>query len=152
MLRCGVAAAAVVAVVDRYFTGANRSIAFGNVHQILDSVLLALTQNPARTFSYGEQTFFQRWLPTLNSRQLQQLRTVVDRGQLEFINGGWVMHDEATTHYTDMIDQTALGHRFIRDQFGEKANPKAGWQIGQPSTHPRSDIPSQWLLGADSSG
>ena len=119
--------------VDQYFSGLNRSIAFGHVHAILDSVLLALSQNPQRRFSYGEQAFFQRWMDTLSPSQLQQLRAVVASGQLEFINGGWCMHDEASTHYTDMVDQTALGHRFIRDQFGEAANPRAGWQIGQQS-------------------
>ena len=124
--------------VDQYFSGTNRSNSGGNVHQILDSVLLALTQNSARRFSYGEQAFFQRWVRTLNSQQMQQLRAVVASGQLEFINGGWVQHDEGDTHYSDMVDQTALGHRFIRDQFGEAANPRAGWQIdsfGHSATH-----------------
>ncbi len=37
------------------------------------------------------------------------------------------MHDEASTYYVDMIDQTALGHRYIRDQFGQF--PRVGWQI-----------------------
>ncbi|KAK4392822.1 Sialyltransferase-like protein 1 [Sesamum angolense] len=37
------------------------------------------------------------------------------------------MHDEATTHYIDMIDQTTLGHRFIKEEFG--VTPRVGWQI-----------------------
>ena len=37
------------------------------------------------------------------------------------------MHDEASTHYIDMIDQTTYGHRFIQEQFG--VQPKVGWQI-----------------------
>lgn len=41
--------------------------------------------------------------------------------------GGWCMHDEANTHYLDMIDQTTLGHQFILQEFG--VTPK----IGQPS-------------------
>ena len=47
-------------------------------------------------------------------------------GQLEMINGGWCMHDEAGTHFVDMIDQTTYGHRFIKEQFG--VAPKVGWQ------------------------
>ncbi len=39
------------------------------------------------------------------------------------------MHDEATTHFVDMIDQTALGHRKILELFGEEAIPTVGWQI-----------------------
>ena len=29
------------------------------------------------------------------------------------------MHDEAATHYVDMIDQTTLGHRYIKERFGK---------------------------------
>jgi len=37
------------------------------------------------------------------------------------------MHDEATTYYIDMIDQTTLGHRFLKDVFQQV--PRIGWQI-----------------------
>ena len=37
------------------------------------------------------------------------------------------MHDEATAHYIDMIDQTTLGHRLIKENFNK--TPRAGWQI-----------------------
>jgi hypothetical protein len=37
------------------------------------------------------------------------------------------MHDEATTSYIDMIDQTTLGHRFIFEEFGVR--PTVTWQI-----------------------
>lgn len=44
------------------------------------------------------------------------------------------MHDEAGTHYLDMIDQTTLGHQYLLQQFG--VAPKVGWQIGQTrATH-----------------
>ena len=39
------------------------------------------------------------------------------------------MHDEAATHYVAMIDQTTLGHGFIKDHFGEAALPRVGWQV-----------------------
>ena len=44
-----------------------------------------------------------------------------------FRNGGWCMHDEATSHYIDMIDQTTLGHSVIKEEFNKV--PRAGWQI-----------------------
>lgn len=60
-----------------------------------------------------------------------------------FRNGGWCMHDEATTHYVDMIDQTTLGHLAIKQQFNK--TPRAGWQI-DPFGH---SAVQAYLLGAE---
>lgn len=49
------------------------------------------------------------------------------QGRLEFANGGWVMHDEASAHYSDMLDQMSRGLRFLEDEFGY--SPRVGWQI-----------------------
>jgi hypothetical protein len=43
------------------------------------------------------------------------------------INGVMYIHDEAVTHYIDMIDQTTLGHWFLKEEFG--VTPRIGWQI-----------------------
>jgi alpha-mannosidase len=40
-----------------------------------------------------------------------QVRQLVAAGQLDFVNGGFVQHDEAAAHYAAMIDQTTRGHR-----------------------------------------
>jgi len=37
------------------------------------------------------------------------------------------MHDEATTHYMGMIDQTTLGHQFLKQEFDYV--PSVGWQL-----------------------
>lgn len=37
------------------------------------------------------------------------------------------MHDEATTHYMGMIDQTTLGHSFLKEVLG--VVPNVGWQL-----------------------
>lgn len=37
------------------------------------------------------------------------------------------MHDEANPGFADMIDQTTLGHRLLKQQFG--IQPKTTWQI-----------------------
>ena len=38
-----------------------------------------------------------------------QVKKLVEGGQLEFINGGWCMNDEAATDYNAIIDQMSLG-------------------------------------------
>jgi alpha-mannosidase len=60
-------------------------------------------------FVWVEQIFFQKWWKTVATQDQQnKFRTILKRGQIEFLNGGWVMHDDATTTYTAMIDQTTL--------------------------------------------
>ena len=46
--------------------------------------------------------------PELQDRE--RFKTLVDRGQLEFIGGGWVQNDEA--RHFDVINQVSEGTRF----------------------------------------
>lgn len=129
--------------MDQYYTGQNNTLAGAAVELILDTVITNLQDDPNRKFIYVEQAFFQRWWREQTPAKQAIVKTLVDNGQLEFINGGWCMHDEATTHYIDMIDQTTLGHRFIKEQFGKC--PRIGWQI-DPFGHSAAQA---YLLSAE---
>eukprot|EP01136_Pigoraptor_vietnamica_P025489 Opistho-1_new@7004 len=113
--------------VDQYYMGANNSIQHAGVQYILDSVMRSLNQNPDRKFIYVEIAFFSRWWDEQTDETKDMVRQFVREGRLEFINGGWCMNDEATTHYVDIIDQMTLGHRFINDEFNVR--PRIGWHI-----------------------
>ncbi|KAI4327749.1 hypothetical protein L6164_020175 [Bauhinia variegata] len=129
--------------VDQYYVGSNNSIQGACVENVLDSVVASLQRDPNRKFSFAEIAFFRRWWVEQSPEVQEQVRKLVDAGQLEFINGGWCMHDEATVHYIDMIDQTTLGHRFIKEEFNK--TPRAGWQI-DPFGH---SAVQAYLLGAE---
>ena len=124
--------------VDQYFTNSNNSIQVAGVRQILNSVVAQLSQDPSRQFTYVEQAFFQRWYRELDAMQRANVKKLVANGQLTFVNGGWCMHDEAATHYVAMVDQQTLGHRLLRDEFGDDGVPTIGWQLdpfGHSATH-----------------
>ncbi|XP_076940855.1 alpha-mannosidase At3g26720-like [Bidens hawaiensis] len=129
--------------VDQYYAGANNSIRGACVQNVLDSVISALLDDKNRKFIYVEIAFFQRWWNQQSEVLKTKVKELVNNGQLEFINGGMCMHDEATPHYIDLIDQTTLGHMFIDREFGQK--PRVGWQI-DPFGH---SAVQAYLLGAE---
>ncbi|XP_075514635.1 alpha-mannosidase-like isoform X1 [Primulina tabacum] len=129
--------------IDQYYVGSNNSIQGACVENVLDSVVVSLRRNPNRKFIFAEMAFFYRWWKEQSSEIQAEVRQLVDAGQLEFVNGGWCMHDEAATHYIDMIDQTTLGHQLIKSQFNK--TPRAGWQI-DPFGH---SAVQAYLLGAE---
>eukprot|EP01102_Stenamoeba_stenopodia_P022689 TRINITY_DN9548_c0_g1_i1.p1 TRINITY_DN9548_c0_g1~~TRINITY_DN9548_c0_g1_i1.p1 ORF type:complete len:992 (-),score=225.36 TRINITY_DN9548_c0_g1_i1:87-2999(-) len=113
--------------VDEYYYGANQSIQNAGVQYILDTVYTALMANPARKFIYVEIAFFERWWAEQTDEVKANVRTLVANGQLEFINGGWCMNDEAGAHFEDTSIQMTTGHQFLLQEFG--VVPTIGWQI-----------------------
>ena len=113
--------------IDQYFYGANNTIQHANVRAVLSTVVSSLEANSDRRFTYVEQAFFYRWWVLQSDQTKASVKKLVENGQLSFVNGGWSMHDEAGTHFMGMIDQTTLGHTFLKETFDFA--PRAGWQI-----------------------
>ena len=114
--------------VDEYYYGWNNTIQNVSVEEIITSVIESLLENSARTFTYVEMKFFTMWYyqqPPHVQRDVHYL--IHTTQQLSFVNGGWCMHDEGTTHYMGMIDQTTLGHDFLHHEL--KYFPSVGWQL-----------------------
>ena len=120
--------------VDQYFSGANASIQQADVRRIISSVVDELSKDPKRTFVYAEMAFFSRWWKEQDASTRANVRALVVDGRLSFVNGGWCMHDEATAHFADMVQQTALGHEFIRANFGVEALPRGGGSLTRSGT------------------
>ncbi|THG02797.1 hypothetical protein TEA_017027 [Camellia sinensis var. sinensis] len=129
--------------IDQYYVGSNNSIQGACVENVLDSVVVSLRRDLNRKFVFAEMAFFQRWWGRQNVEIQKEVRNLVHAGQLEFVNGGWCMHDEGACHYIDMIDQTTLGHLMIKNQFN--ITPRAGWQI-DPFGH---SAVQAYLLGVE---
>ena len=57
------------------------------------------------------------------------------RGQIEFVNGGWVQNDEASPDPVSLIGQMTTGHEYLLKNFGTA--PRIAWQIGRRQTEQR---------------
>ncbi|XP_019182706.1 PREDICTED: alpha-mannosidase-like [Ipomoea nil] len=132
--------------VDQYYIGStnhNQYYSHECVENVLDSVVMSLRRDPNRKFVFAEMAFFNRWWEEQSPEIQAQVKQLVASGQLEFVNGGWCMHDEAASHYIDVIDQTTLGHQLIKTLFN--VTPRAGWQI-DPFGHSAAQA---YLFGAE---
>uniref|UniRef100_A0A8C1Z9Z1 Alpha-mannosidase n=1 Tax=Cyprinus carpio TaxID=7962 RepID=A0A8C1Z9Z1_CYPCA len=139
--------------VDQYYYGVivfsdRNNIQHAGVQYILDSVIDQLQKDPARRFIYVETAFFYRWWKQQNQSTQRIVTQLVNEGRLEFINGGWCMSDEATTHYSAVIDQMTLGLRFLNDTFGECGRPRVAWHI-DPFGHAREHASIFAQMGYD---
>ncbi|XP_048377727.1 lysosomal alpha-mannosidase isoform X2 [Stegostoma tigrinum] len=122
--------------VDQYYYGGRTDTQRAGVQYILDSVIPQLQADPSKRFIYVEVAFFYRWWRQQTDRMKAVVKQLVDEGRLEFVNGGWCMNDEATTHYSSVIDQMTLGFQFLNDTFGECGRPRVAWHI-DPFGHSR---------------
>ena len=113
--------------VDQYYWGLRQDIQPAGIQYTLDTIVASLAANPNRRFTFAEIAFFSRWWRQQDDETQEMATKYVKEGRLNFVNGGYVQHDEATAHYVAMIDQTSRGHKFLAENFG--IAPNVGWQI-----------------------
>ncbi|XP_038045982.1 epididymis-specific alpha-mannosidase-like isoform X2 [Patiria miniata] len=95
---------------------------------VYTTVVANLAKDRNRRFIAVEQEFFRLWWTTVASdMQKKQTHLLVQYGQLEFIIGGQVMHDEAVSEYSATIQQMTEGHSFIYETFGKR--PHFSWHV-----------------------
>ena len=98
-----------------------------DVKSILDSLLEALQGDPEKRFVWEEVSFLSRWWQQASDEQKGAVRKLQAAGQLEFIGGGWVMHDEADTSLRGILNQMTEGLTFLNTTLGVR--PRIGWHI-----------------------
>lgn len=94
---------------------------------ILNNMVERLTKYPNMTFVWSETVFLSIWWNNLEDHVRLQVRRLVRKGQLEIVLGGWVVPDEASTHYFSLIEQIIEGHQWILENLNVK--PVNSWSI-----------------------
>ncbi|KAK9893113.1 hypothetical protein WA026_023833 [Henosepilachna vigintioctopunctata] len=57
----------------------------------------------------------------------EQVKSLIKNGQLEIVSGGWVMNDEANSHWISIIQQYTDGHQWLQQNLNY--TPKSSWSI-----------------------
>ena len=70
-----------------------------------------------KTFIINEVIYFKRWYDgSLPENQFKMKQLIQDK-RIEIVTGGFVVNDEATTSYNDIVDQIRLGQQFLLEEF-----------------------------------
>ncbi|VDM25125.1 unnamed protein product [Hydatigera taeniaeformis] len=80
-----------------------------STHQGLDATVDFLGKNPFSRFIYAEIAYLDKWWTNLSPSVRTLFTKLVRDGQWEIAVGGWVVHDEALTHYGAVISQLIEG-------------------------------------------
>ncbi|XP_031491829.1 alpha-mannosidase 2-like [Nymphaea colorata] len=94
---------------------------------ILDTIVETLSKDTRRKFIWEEMSYLERWWRDASESKKQSLINLVKNGQLEIVGGGWVMNDEANSHYFAIIEQMMEGNMWLADNVG--VVPKNAWAI-----------------------
>ena len=85
--------------VDDYYYGADQGTQWAGVQYTLDTVVSDLIGNPNYKFSVVEIAFVYRWWNNANSTMRDSFLQLIQNKQIEIINAGWCMSDEAAPYY-----------------------------------------------------
>lgn len=68
---------------------------------------------------------------------LHYVRRLLKNNQLEIVTGGWVMNDEANSHWISIVHQLTDGHQWLQTNLNY--TPQSSWAIdpfGMSATQP----------------
>uniref|UniRef100_A0A7N0ZZ82 Alpha-mannosidase n=1 Tax=Kalanchoe fedtschenkoi TaxID=63787 RepID=A0A7N0ZZ82_KALFE len=105
--------------VDEYYEKQSR--------HILDTIVDTLSKDARRKFIWEEMSYLEKWWRDATDAKKEALISLVQNGQLEIVGGGWVMNDEANSHYYAIIEQITEGNMWLNDTIG--VVPKNSWAI-----------------------
>ncbi|KAM7508098.1 hypothetical protein LguiA_018551 [Lonicera macranthoides] len=105
--------------VEEYYERQSRNI--------LDTIVETLAKDKRRKFIWEEMSYLERWWRDSSDSKRESFISLVQNGQLEIVGGGWVMNDEANSHYFAIMEQMIEGNMWLNETIG--VIPKNSWAI-----------------------
>ena len=97
------------------------------IENIFDTMLNSLINDKKKTFVLNELFYFLKWYNSKDKKDKTKMKKLINEKRVEFVLGGYVVNDEATPLYYNIMDQIRIGHQFLQEEFG--IIPKTGWYI-----------------------
>ncbi|XP_030376251.1 alpha-mannosidase 2 isoform X2 [Scaptodrosophila lebanonensis] len=94
---------------------------------ILSNALRHLDENPDMKFIWAEISYFARFFDELGENKKQLMKKIIQNRQLEFVTGGWVMPDEANSHWRNVLLQLTEGQTWLKTHVN--VTPTSSWSI-----------------------
>ena len=94
---------------------------------IFKNIVEELDGDHSLKFIWADTNFLHQWFESQKSSTQEKFMSIVKRGQIEFVGGGWVQNDESLSDLKSIINQMNLGLQYLHDRFN--ATPTVGWQI-----------------------
>ncbi|UXI18700.1 protein-s isoprenylcysteine o-methyltransferase [Sarcoptes scabiei] len=95
--------------------------------RILTNAIEFMTKHPKMKFIWAEISYLSMWWKSTDALHRDMLKKLIQNGQFEIVTGGWVMNDEANTHYWSILFQMIEGHEWLEENFA--FHPRHGWAI-----------------------
>ncbi|XP_028087721.1 alpha-mannosidase 2-like isoform X2 [Camellia sinensis] len=87
---------------------------------------MALSKDPRCKFIWEEMSYLERWWKDASETKKESFINLVKNAQLEIVGGGWVMNDEANSHYFAIIEQRT--HYDLKKELAFSKNLEYIWR------------------------
>ncbi|KAM3962504.1 alpha-mannosidase 2 [Aphomia sociella] len=105
---------------------------------IFHNMVEKMPEGNGRKFIWAETSYLSLWWDSdASDKEKAIFQSLLKSGNIEIVTGGWVMNDEANSHWFAIIQQLTTGHQWIFDNLGYI--PKNAWSIdpfGYSSSQP----------------
>lgn len=105
---------------------------------IFTNMVEKLNEGIGRKFIWAEISYLALWWNSdASDKEKTAFLNLIKNNKIEIVTGGWVMNDEASSHWISTAQQLTTGHQWCIDNLG--IIPKNGWAIdpfGYSSSQP----------------